>query len=54
MALERIYQLLLTVGYPASGVDWLRRRRLLTISILAICSWALFIGLGWLLWSLLT
>lgn len=53
-ALERIYQLLLTAGYPVQGVDWLRRHRSATIIVLAIASWMLFIGIGWLVWSLLT
>jgi hypothetical protein len=53
-ALERIYQLLLTAGYPVRGVDWLRRHRLGTIIVLAIASWALFIAIGWMVWSLLT
>jgi hypothetical protein len=51
---ERIYQLLLTAGYPARGVDWLREHRLATIVVLAVAAWALFIGLGWLIWSALT
>lgn len=45
--MERIYKLLLAAGYPTDGVDWLRRRRLLTICVLAVASWALFIGIGW-------
>lgn len=53
-ALERIYQLLLTAGYPVQGVDWLRRHRLATIIVLAIAAWMLFIGIGWVAWSLLT
>jgi hypothetical protein len=51
--LERVYQLLLTAGYPALGVDWLRRHRLLTIIVAAIAAWGLFILLGWLAWSAL-
>ena len=39
------------VGYPEGGVNRLRRRRLPIIIILAVLSWALFIGLGWLLVS---
>lgn len=52
--LERIYQMLLTAGYPMEGVDWLRRHRASLIILLAIASWALFIAIGWLVWSLLT
>jgi len=51
--LERVYQLLLTAGYPPLGVDWLRRHRLLTIIVAAIAAWGLFILLGWLAWSAL-
>jgi len=52
--LERIYELLLTAGYPLGGVDWLRRHRLLTIIVMAVAAWGLFIGVGWLIWSALT
>ena len=51
---ERIYQLLLTAGYPERGIDWLRQHRLPVIVALAIGSWAVVIGLGWVVWSLLT
>ncbi|MFC0009408.1 hypothetical protein [Devosia nitrariae] len=54
VVLERVYQLLLAAGYPASGVDWLRQHRLTTIVLMAIAAWALFIGLGWLIWLALT
>lgn len=46
--MNRIFDLLLAFGYPKVAVDWLRRRRLLVIIVLAGLSWALFIGLGWL------
>jgi len=46
--MDRIFDMLLAAGYPRVGVDWLRRRRLLVIIVLAGVSWALFIGLGWL------
>jgi hypothetical protein len=51
---ERIYQLLLTAGYPIQGVDWLRRHRTIIIILLAIASWMLFIAIGWLVWSLVS
>jgi hypothetical protein len=44
---ERIYQLLLAAGYPPRAVDWLRQKRLAVIIVLAIASWALVIGLTW-------
>lgn len=49
--MDRIYQALLAIGYPDRGVDWLRRHRLATIVVMALAAWALFIGLGWLLWA---
>lgn len=52
--MDRIYQFLLTAGYPAEGVDWLRQHRLLVIVGMAVAAWALFIGAGWLVWSVLT
>jgi hypothetical protein len=52
--MDRVYELLIAVGYPAQGVDWLRRNRASLIILLAIASWMLFIGIGWLLWSLLS
>lgn len=52
--MERIYQLLLTAGYPVRGIDWLRQHRLPVIVALATGSWAVLIGLGWVVWSLLT
>ena len=52
--MERVYQLLLAAGYPVQGIDWLRRHRLATIVVMAIAAWALFIGLGWLIWWALT
>jgi len=33
-------------------VDWLRRRRLLVLIVLALLSWGLFIGLGWMVVAL--
>ena len=51
--MERIYQMLLAVGYPDRGIDWLRRHRLAAIVAMALAAWALFIGAGWLIWALL-
>jgi hypothetical protein len=52
--IDRVYQLLLDVGYPERGVDWLRQHRPALIALLAIGAWALFIGAGWLVWTILT
>lgn len=52
--MDRIFELLLAAGYPPRGVDWLRQYRLAVIAILAIAAWALFIGLGLLIWQGLT
>jgi len=51
--MEQVFAWLLAVGYPKAGVDWLRRRRAAIIIVLALLSWALFIGAGWLLVSIL-
>ena len=40
--MERVLQLMEAWGYPRSGTDWLRRRRLLAIVVMALLSWALF------------
>ncbi len=47
---KRIYELLLELGYPPSGIDWLRRHRLPAIIVMALLSWALFLIVGWLIW----
>jgi uncharacterized membrane protein YdbT with pleckstrin-like domain len=52
--MERVYQLLLSAGYPVEAVDWLRRHRTATIAVMAVAAWALFVGLGWLIWIVLT
>lgn len=52
--METLFQILTRVGYPPEGVDWLRQRRGLTIVILALAAWALFIAVGWMIWSILT
>jgi hypothetical protein len=49
---ERLYEILLSHGYPPEVVDWLRRFRTQTIIALALLSWAIFIGVGWMLWTL--
>ena len=51
--MERVYQLLLAVGYPSRGVDWLRQHRLAVIVVMALAAWALFFGTGWLIWAVL-
>lgn len=48
--LESIYRFLFKMGYPLAAIAWLRRRRLLTILVLAVLSWALvfaLVVLGW-------
>ena len=39
-------------GYPRRGADWLRRRRLLAILVLAVLSWCVMVGLGFLVYFL--
>lgn len=51
---ERVYELVLSAGYPVKGIDWLRRHRLATIVVMAFTAWALLIGLVWLIWFVLT
>ena len=51
--MERVFTWLLAAGYPDKGVDWLRQRRMLVVIVLALLSWALFIGLAWLVLDLL-
>lgn len=41
-----MYKVLEACGYPRAGTDWLRRRRLLVVLVLAILSWLLFLLLG--------
>ena len=43
--LEFIYRRLEAWGYPRAGVDWLRRRRLLVIVVLAALCWVVCIAL---------
>jgi hypothetical protein len=51
--MERIYRLLQAYGYPADGINWLRKRRFRVIVFLAAGAWALTIGLIWLvIWLL--
>ncbi len=48
--MESIFRFLYRIGYPAAATEWLRRRRLLTLLILAVLSWVLVIVLvvlGW-------
>jgi hypothetical protein len=51
---ERVYQMLLAVGYPPEGIDWIRKHRLPVIAAMAVAAWAFFIALGWLVWVVLT
>jgi len=37
--MERVYGTLLSLGYPAAGVNWLRRYRLHIVLLLAILAW---------------
>jgi len=45
---ETIFRRLEAWGYPVAAIDWLRKRRLLVIVVLAVLSWlfgiALFLG----------
>lgn len=49
--MERVFAWLLAAGYPQQGIDWLRRRRLAVLIVLALLSWVLLIGLAWLLFN---
>jgi hypothetical protein len=51
---DRFYQLLLDAGYPSEGIEFLRRHRLATIIVMALAAWGVVIGLGWLVWLILT
>lgn len=51
--MERIYDWLAAIGYPERNLDWLRRRRLPIIIVLAAASWGLVLFLGWLVIKLL-
>lgn len=44
--MERIFKNLQAWGFPQAGIDWLRRRRLLVIILLAAISWVAFAGLA--------
>ena len=52
--MERVYRMLLAMGYPQESIDWVRQHRLSVIVLMAIAAWAFFIALGWLVWSVLT
>jgi hypothetical protein len=45
--MDRVYNVLLSLGYPREGIDWLRRHRLLTITVLAALAWLPVIALVW-------
>ena len=46
-SVERVFQLMEAWGYPKAATDWLRRRRLIIIAMMAILSWCVFLALGW-------
>lgn len=49
--MDRVYEILLSLGYPREGIDWLRRHRLGIILVLALLAWLPVIGVVWLfLW----
>lgn len=50
--MESIYRILLRFGYPASAIEWFRRRRLLTIILLGALSWMILAAIGLLGWHL--
>jgi hypothetical protein len=52
-ALERIFEILLAAGYSPKTVDWLRRRSLPAVIVMALAAWMVFVGVAWLLWSVL-
>jgi hypothetical protein len=51
--MDRVYNVLLSLGYPREGIDWLRRHRLATILVLAAIAWAPVIAVFWLLLQLI-
>ena len=52
--MERVYRMLLAMGYPQEGIVWMRKHRAAAIIVMAITAWAFFIVLGWLAWSVLS
>ncbi|MDB5623995.1 MAG: hypothetical protein JWR39_2558 [Devosia sp.] len=52
--MELICHWLRQAGYPEKGVDWVSRQRAWFILVLGLLAWLPFIGLGWLLWWLLS
>jgi hypothetical protein len=54
MQVERVFLLMEAWGYPRRGTDWLRRRRLLVIAVLATLSWVLVLAVCWTAYILMT
>lgn len=52
--MDQILGWLLAAGYPKSGVDWIRKRRMPIIVLLGILSWCLLLALIWLAFSVLS
>lgn len=50
--MERVYRILEACGYPSEATDWLRRRRLLVVLVLAAVSWIIFLVLGGMIYAL--
>lgn len=44
--MERVFQLIESMGYSRHGGDWLRRRRGWVIAMLAVCAWLVVLGLA--------
>lgn len=51
--MERVLTWMVAAGYPKPAADWLRQRRRAILMALALLSWALFLGIGWLVFHLL-
>jgi len=50
--MERLYDWLISAGYPREGVDWLRRHRLAVIVMLAALAWVPVLVALWLFFRL--
>lgn len=47
--MNRVYDLLVSLGYPKGKVDLLHRHRALLIIVLALLAWVPVIAVGWLI-----